>query len=106
MYRRASKKGVVLINSAAQHQMAMEFDHFYPLLKDLTPRSVIIKSFAQLSRVPQRLRFPVFVKGAIKSNREKGWSAVVANDIAELEKLAGPALADSYRSRGKLIGRE
>ncbi|HEX2905953.1 MAG TPA: hypothetical protein VHO69_03790 [Phototrophicaceae bacterium] len=31
IYEAAFRKGINLINSPAQHQLAMEFDHFYPL---------------------------------------------------------------------------
>ena len=34
------------------------------------------------------LSFPVFVKGAVKSNKEQGFKAVVAQNMDELRNLA------------------
>jgi hypothetical protein len=106
IYDAALDKGVRLINSPEQHQTAMEFDRFYPLLHDITPKSVIVESLTELPSVTTQLKFPVFVKGAVKSNKEQGLNAVVAKDMTELETLAQSALVHSYRSRGKVIVRD
>ncbi len=106
IYQAALLKGVKLINSPAEHQMAMEFDHFYPHLRDITPRSIIVESKPQLEQQATMLKFPLFVKGAVKSNKEQGYKAVVAENLDELRKLAAEVLASAYRSRGKVILRE
>src|SRR5687767_858357 len=74
VYEGAAAKGVLLVNTPAQFQAAMEFDKFYPLLGDLTPESMVVSSVEELSNGEQRLPFPVFVKGAIKSNKDQGWA--------------------------------
>src|SRR5262245_49707756 len=48
IYEAAQRKGINLINSPAQHRTAMEFDHFYPLLGDITPKSAIVESLSDL----------------------------------------------------------
>jgi hypothetical protein len=101
----AAAKGVRLINSPSEYQTAMEFDKFYPLLRELTPDSVVISSMDELSIVQTRLEFPVFVKGAIKSNKDQGWAACVARDGTELAVIARSLLARDGRSRGKIIVR-
>jgi hypothetical protein len=105
IYAAAAAKGVRLVNTPAQYQTAMEFDKFYPLLGELTPESLIVSSIEELFSIPQRLSFPVFVKGAIKSNKDRGWSACVAHDAAELEGIARDLLTRDRRSRGKIIVR-
>lgn len=106
IYAAALRKGIKLINSPTQHQTAMEFDRFYPLLGDITPKSAILESLVELDRIPNTLNFPVFVKGAVKSNKEQGFKAVVAQNMDELKNIAEHVLANTYRSRGKVIVRE
>jgi hypothetical protein len=101
----ATAKGVRLVNTPPQYQTAMEFDRFYPLLGGLTPESVVLSSSDELATVAERLGFPVFVKGAVKSNKDQGWAACVANDSAELAAIATSLLARERRSRGKIIAR-
>lgn len=106
IYEAAREKNVWLVNTPEQHRRAMEFDQFYPLVHDLTAKSLIIQSLEQLEKVEADLGYPVFVKGAIKSNKEEGLSAVVAQNYEELSVLATKILSSSYRSRGKVIVRE
>jgi hypothetical protein len=105
VYEAAAAKGVRLVNSPVQFQTAMEFDKFYPLLGELTPESAVVSSIEELSTVRQRLPFPVFVKGAIKSNKDEGWEACVANNDSELELIAKNLLGRQRRSRGRIIVR-
>ncbi|MCB9454315.1 MAG: ATP-grasp domain-containing protein, partial [Anaerolineaceae bacterium] len=53
-----------------------------------------------------QLPFPVFVKGGVKSNKDEGWSGVVANNTDELTIIATRLFARKHRSRGKVIVRE
>jgi hypothetical protein len=52
----AAAKGVYLINTPSQHQTAMEFDKFYPLLRELTPDSVIGSNLDDIEIFEKRLR--------------------------------------------------
>jgi hypothetical protein len=104
IYAAAAAKGVRLVNTPAEYKTAMEFDQFYPLLGELTPHSVVASSLEELADV-QGIEFPVFVKGAIKSNKDQGWAACVARDHAELAAIGRSLLARERRSRGKIIVR-
>jgi ATP-grasp domain-containing protein len=103
VYEAAAAKGVRLVNTPAQFQTAMEFDKFYPLLGELTPESVVVSSVEELFDSGNRLPFPVFVKGAIKSNKDQGWAACVAYNDGELESIAKDLFARERRSRGRII---
>jgi hypothetical protein len=105
IYEAASAKGVILVNTPSQFQTAMEFDKFYPLLGALTPESVVVSRIEDLSKVEARLSFPVFVKGAIKSNKDRGWSACIAHNNDELEAIARDLLARERRSQGRIVAR-
>jgi hypothetical protein len=106
IYDAAFAKGIRLLNTSEQHQIVMEFDRYYPLLSGLTPESVVCTSTVECVQAGQALGFPVFVRGAVKSNKEQGWAACVANDPTELEHIVGAVLARDVRSRGKVIVRK
>ena len=95
VYEAAAAKGVRLVNRPAQFETAMEFDKFYPLLGELTPESAVISSLDELAVSASRLPFPLFVKGAIKSNKDQGWAACVASNAGE---EANPRVSFPIRS--------
>ena len=101
----AAAKGVYLINTPSQHQTAMEFDKFYPLLGDMTPVSVVVSNLDDLHTVEERLQFPMFVRGAVKSNKDQGLAACVARESGELVAIARKLMTREGRSRGKIIAR-
>jgi len=106
IYDAAIAKNAQLINTPEQHALATELDKFYPLISDLTPKSIMIESSNQLEHHMKELRFPVFVKGVAKSNKDKGWKAVTASNADELESILQETFENSYRTRGKVIIRE
>jgi hypothetical protein len=106
IYNAALLKNIHLINSPDQYQNAMDFERFYPRLENLTPESIIITKSDELSSVINKLGFPVFVKGAIKSNKDEGWSACVANNESELESITERLFKRTSRSRGRVIIRK
>ncbi len=81
----AGERGVRLVNDPAASRRAMEFREFYPLIADLTPRSVFLDS-AEACAEAERLGFPLFLKGGIKSLKEQGWKACIAADGEELRR--------------------
>ncbi len=105
VYSVALAKGIRLLNTAEQHRTAMEFDQFYPLISDITPESSVVRSMGDVASVGERLGFPVFVKGAIKSNKDQGWSSCLAANEVELAELTRGLLSQPARSRGKVIVR-
>lgn len=106
LFAAAERKGVRLINSPEDSERAMEFDRFYPLIADLTPASVIVRRESDMVRVKNEIGFPVFVKGGIKSQKEKGWSACLAHDEAELRARFEQAKRSEIAARNILIARE
>ena len=106
IYQAARNKGIKLLNSPQQHRIGMEFDLFYPLLGELTPKSVTIRSIDECATATDLLGFPVFVKGAIQSKKKQGWQACVANNLEELVKLTTWLLQLKYVARGRVIVRK
>jgi ATP-grasp domain, R2K clade family 3 len=106
VYQAATEKNVFLVNDPIQHQTALEFDRYYPLLGDLTPQSITITSSSECVEAGAKLGFPVFVRGAVKSNKTLGWDACVAANSDELVYIVEQILSIPHRARGKAIVRQ
>ena len=103
VYEGLAAKGVRLINTPEQHFRAMDFDGFYERLRDHTPESRTAATVEESIRAAAELGYPVFVKGAIKSSKEQGWNACVANDVSGVERIASFLLSREKRARGRII---
>lgn len=106
IYRAALAKRIRLLNDPAQFRRATELDQFYPLLHNLTPRSVVVQSADECPVATASLGYPVFVKGLVKSQKQEGWTACVAHGDVELRALVAAVLAQPYRSHGKVVVRQ
>lgn len=100
LYDAALTHNVRLINSPEESNRIMDFEEFYPLIQDLTPESWVVKSKEDLN---QDFPFPLFVKGAIKSKKEKGWNACIANDKKELKSKCNDLFKRDYSARNKAV---
>jgi hypothetical protein len=103
IYLAALERNIRLVNTPDEYQNAMEFDRFYPLLGELTPESQMVTTGQQLGEAAAQLDFPLFVKGAVKSNKEQGWKACAAANPEELSVIAEQLFARAARSRGTVI---
>jgi hypothetical protein len=106
IYQAALAKGIKLLNTPLEHQTALEFDLFYPKLRGLTPDSVVITSTNECIEASGLLKFPVFVKGAIQSQKIQGWDSCVANNLEELLRLTEYLFKFKAGSRGRVIVRK
>ncbi|RKH57032.1 ATP-grasp domain-containing protein [Corallococcus llansteffanensis] len=70
-YRELEAQGVRLIHSPEQHLRATELPHWYPLLEDLTPRSVWFDAPPDADTVERLVGWPVFLKGARQTSRHR-----------------------------------
>lgn len=89
LYEAAAGRGVRLLHTPEQTSRLMEFSLFYPLISDMTARSVVITDESSLMEAISTLQFPLFTKGQIKSVKEQGWDACVARTPGDLAHRAG-----------------
>jgi hypothetical protein len=106
IYAAALAKGIRLLNTPEQHRIAEEFDHAYPLLGELTPKSITIRDPDECAAAVEILGLPIFVKGAVQSRKARGWKACVAETTDELNRLAKALLELPNRSRGRVVLRK
>jgi len=84
----ASELGASLLQSAEQNRTVAELSGWYPILQDLTPRSVWYEELPTAERVEQDLGWPVFVKGERQTNRHR-ISTSLARSRDEFERILG-----------------
>lgn len=106
IFAAALSRNLVLLNTPDEHQVAQEFDSAYPLLQELTPRSVVVSELQHCSQAVEVLGLPVFVKGAVQSRKGQGRQACVAETHDELVRLVKALLGFEAKSRGRVIVRE
>ncbi len=63
VYRALNLEGVELIHSPAQHYLSSVLSNWYPLLEDLTPRSICFAGPPQADVISSELGWPIFMKG-------------------------------------------
>lgn len=89
----AADRGIRMVNAASANEQAMRFEHFYPLISDLTARSVVLSDGQSIAELPEGMHYPVFVKASIASAKHLGLDACIARDDAQLiERLARPGV--------------
>jgi hypothetical protein len=81
------EKGYTPINSVKDTFLALRFQNFYPLIKDLTSKSRIALDKNEAREYIRELGLPLFVKGDIKSAKEAGWNACIIKDIKDIATL-------------------
>ncbi|MCD6052575.1 MAG: hypothetical protein K0Q55_3993 [Verrucomicrobia bacterium] len=106
LYAALAAKNLMLVNSPAEYVRCLSFAAAYPHLRGLTPESIIVRDVSEVAAAAWRLGFPLFIKGAVQSRKDKGWSACVANSVQEAEThVAGLLNAYTY-SEGAAILRK
>lgn len=106
VHARALARGIRLVNAPEEHLRTLEFDHAYPRLAGLTPRSVVVDDVRQVAAAIEALGLPLFIKGTLLSRKFYGWKACVADTREEAEALVGRLLRVSQLSRGRAVLRE
>lgn len=80
-------KGVLLINTPEEHLRASELNHWYPLLADLTPKSICFTGRPSLEQVKAHFDWPVFMKGARQTSRHQRKLSLIESDQAFLKAI-------------------
>lgn len=93
-YRELEAQGVRLVHSPEQHLLATELPHWYPLLEDLTPRSVWFDTPPDARTVEERLGWPVFLKGARQTSRHRRSLSIIEGPDAFRQAMEAYARDD------------
>ena len=70
-YEELLKGGMRLVHTPEEHLRCSDLTRWYPLIEDLTPRSVWFNEAPEAGEVGRTLGWPVFVKGARQTSRHR-----------------------------------
>jgi hypothetical protein len=70
-YKRWAKDGVRLVHSPEEYRRATELPVWYPLLKDLTPKSLCGREPPSADAIGAELGWPIFLKGSRQTSHHK-----------------------------------
>lgn len=79
--------GVLLVHTPEQHLLASELTHWYPLLEDITPRSLWFDAPPSAEEIEKHFSYPVFIKGSRQTSKHKAGLSTVRSR-AEYEFVA------------------
>lgn len=68
-YREALDWGLRLVNSPDEYRRASELEAWYPLLADMTPRTLVFDRLPSVETVEREFSWPIFLKGSRQTNR-------------------------------------
>ncbi|MEZ6187450.1 MAG: ATP-grasp domain-containing protein [Planctomycetota bacterium] len=77
-YEELRAEGIRLIHSPEAYRRATRLPEWYPLLEDLTPKSLWFSEAPDPSVVGEALGWPIFMKGARQTSRHKRQLSIIA----------------------------
>lgn len=97
--------GFRLINSPEQHDLAGELEHWYPLIKELTPTSKVYEQFPSLEELKEDFEFPIFIKGNRQTSRHNA-DLSIARSEEDFRRIAIAYAEDDILHWQKIVVRE
>jgi hypothetical protein len=86
-YLSLGAEGIALVHSPEQHLRCSQLPHWYPLLEDLTPRSLWFEGEPDIAAITEHLGWPNFLKGARQTSRHRRRLSIVSGPEALREVL-------------------
>lgn len=77
LYAQLAAQGVRLVHTPAQYRLTSELPEWYPLLADLTPRSVWFAQPPSAAQIEREFGWPVFLKGSRQTSRHRAALAIL-----------------------------
>jgi glutathione synthase/RimK-type ligase-like ATP-grasp enzyme len=87
LYKALEMEGIQLIHTPQEQQKCSELPYWYPLLKDLTPRSIWFAEMPSVEHITEQFEFPIFLKGARQTSKHKRRLSIIENIDALSEAL-------------------
>ncbi|GAB4190861.1 MAG: hypothetical protein OHK0022_04060 [Roseiflexaceae bacterium] len=97
--------GIALVHTPEQHELAAELPRWYPLLADLTPRSLWFDEPPPAAEIERHFAWPVFLKGSRQTSRHRAALSIIAS-AEQYERAAAEYRAIPRMRRQALVCRE
>jgi ATP-grasp domain, R2K clade family 3 len=75
--KQLAEEGISLIHSPEQNLLASELPRWYPLLEDLTPKSLWFQEPPEISWLEQTVGLPLFLKGSRQTSRHRAALSII-----------------------------
>jgi hypothetical protein len=88
LYSALEAEGIYLIHTPQQQQKCSELPEWYPLLSDLTPRSIWFTEKPTAEQILEAFEFPLFLKGARQTSKHQKSLSIIESREALSTALA------------------
>jgi ATP-grasp domain, R2K clade family 3 len=105
LYAQLATEGIYLIHSPEQYLLASELTHWYPLLADLTPKSLWFSEPLNFTSIAQTLGLPLFLKGSRQTSRHSAALSIV-HSAEEYDRAIAAYATDPILQWQDLVCRE
>jgi hypothetical protein len=86
-YETLASEGIQLIHTLDEHLKCSELTNWYPLLADITPKSVWFSEPPTISQIENDFKFPIFLKGSRQTSQHKKALSIIDSPQALSEAL-------------------
>lgn len=93
VYAVLKAQGIVLVNDPEEQRRASELSAWYPLLEELTPKSLVFAERPDSARIEAELGWPMFMKGVRQTSRHRASLSIIDGPEA-LERALAAYAAD------------
>jgi hypothetical protein len=104
-YAQLLTDGVQLLHTPEQYLPASELPRWYPLLADLTPRSLWFATPPSVAEIEQHFAWPIFLKGSRQTRKHTAALSIIASPEA-YEQVAAIYQSDPVLCRQQMVCRE
>ena len=73
--------GLRLVNSPSEHGLASELENWYPLIEDLTPRTVVFDVLPSADDIESHFSWPIFMKGSRQTSKHNPDLSIIADRV-------------------------
>jgi hypothetical protein len=77
LYQKLAADGIILVHSPEQYLLASELPRWYPLLEDLTPKSLCFSEPPDIAILEQAIGLPFFLKGSRQTSRHQAALSII-----------------------------
>ena len=105
LYRELAGIDFKLINSPSQHVLASELEHWYPLIREVTPKSQVFDQFPEVEELLAAFELPVFIKGNRQTAKHQA-DLSIARTREDLERISTAYREDPILHWQKVVVRE
>jgi hypothetical protein len=71
------ESGLRLVNSPSEHALASELENWYPLIEELTPRTLVFDALPTADEIESNFAWPIFMKGSRQTSKHNPDLAII-----------------------------